>query len=412
MNISALGYHNSLNVTQLPSIPIAVEQTPPPFLGEVTFNDALPPHERAADAFQQMGYQVPEQNIQPPQVKDSLATINIKAKMLAHKVNSTNDNYNSAKGLLARQQIADGRPHIAGISEVIENIYTDYQKKYGELVKASTQYMQDMNTLASKMSRYIEAGDKGKINFAKEHILNSMDEIVAKYAGTSAKEKVKIEIKYNGTANAIGLSMLEEELAKETNLLKILEVTNKGVSGSFQSLIDKVKGEIAELKRQQQQLKDDNKRIEEQIKSNETRIGIGEYFGKWEPDYNKADPLMKIKGSKEEHEFWTKKLTGQGFVIKEIKGELRIYPDLKPIKEMFHAINHSSGKWNEGSDIMSQEFQSLQSAVDSQKNTINSSVSRLLETFRQDNSHFETLTQLLVQLYKDLQQYNNGYVNM
>lgn len=210
----------------------------------------------------------------------------------------------------------------------------------------------------------------------------------------------------------LGLSMLEEELAKETNLLKILEVTNKGVSGSFQSLIDKVKGEIAELKRQQQQLKDDNKRIEEQIKSNETRIGIGEYFGKWEPDYNKADPLMKIKGSKEEHEFWTKKLTGQGFVIKEIKGELRIYPDLKPIKEMFHAINHSSGKWNEGSDIMSQEFQSLQSAVDSQKNTINSSVSRLLETFRQDNSHFETLTQLLVQLYKDLQQYNNGYVNM
>lgn len=39
-------------------------------------------------------------------------------------------------------------------------------------------------------------------------------------------------------------------------------------------------------------------------------------------------------------------------------------------------------------------------------------MSRLLETFRQDNSHFETLTQLLIQLYKDLQQYNNGYVNM
>ncbi|MEX9941835.1 hypothetical protein AB7Z36_16270 [Providencia rettgeri] len=61
---------------------------------------------------------------------------------------------------------------------------------------------------------------------------------------------------------------------------------------------------------------------------------------------------------------------------------------------------------------MSQEFQSLQTAIDSQKNAINSSVSRLLETFRQDNSHFETLTQLLIQLYKDLQQYNNGYVNM
>ncbi|MEY0414477.1 hypothetical protein AB7W52_09270 [Providencia rettgeri] len=105
-------------------------------------------------------------------------------------------------------------------------------------------------------------------------------------------------------------------------------------------------------------------------------------------------------------------MTDQGFVIKQSNGKLCIYPDLKPVKEMFHAINHSSGAWNDGSDIMSQEFQSLQTAIDSQKNAINSSVSRLLETFRQDNSHFETLTQLLIQLYKDLQQYNNGYVNM
>ncbi len=99
-------------------------------------------------------------------------------------------------------------------------------------------------------------------------------------------------------------------------------------------------------------------------------------------------------------------------MTKRVNGKLCIYPDLKPVKEIFYAINHSSGEWNDGSDISAQEFQSLQSAVENQKNAINSSVSRLLETFRQDNSHFETLTQLLIQLYKDLQQYNNGYVNM
>ncbi|MBO1915923.1 hypothetical protein J4727_04170 [Providencia rettgeri] len=39
------------------------------------------------------------------------------------------------------------------------------------------------------------------------------------------------------------------------------------------------------------------------------------------------------------------------------------------------------------------------------KNAVNSSVSRLLETFRQDNSHFDTLTQLLIKLIQELDQY-------
>ncbi|HHR5901633.1 TPA: hypothetical protein ACS7XC_002552, partial [Providencia alcalifaciens] len=59
-----------------------------------------------------------------------------------------------------------------------------------------------------------------------------------------------------------------------------------------------------------------------------------------------------------------------------------------------------------------QQFQSIQTAIDAQKNTVNSSVSRLLETFRQDNSHFETLVQLLIQLMKDLNQHNIGLINI
>lgn len=62
--------------------------------------------------------------------------------------------------------------------------------------------------------------------------------------------------------------------------------------------------------------------------------------------------------------------------------------------------------------MVSQSFQSLQTAMDAQKNTVNSSVSRLLETFRQDNSHFETLVQLLIQLIKDLNQNNMSLINI
>lgn len=62
--------------------------------------------------------------------------------------------------------------------------------------------------------------------------------------------------------------------------------------------------------------------------------------------------------------------------------------------------------------ISAQIFQSFQTAIDAQKNAINSSVSRLLETFRQDNSHFDTLVQLLIQLIKDLNQNNNSLINM
>jgi invasin D len=49
-------------------------------------------------------------------------------------------------------------------------------------------------------------------------------------------------------------------------------------------------------------------------------------------------------------------------------------------------------------------------AIDSQKNSVNSSVSQLLERFRQDNSTFETMIQLLTKMTEDLHRYNAGYL--
>ncbi|ENR5392977.1 hypothetical protein PWM41_002943 [Providencia rettgeri] len=402
MSVSGLGYRNPLNTNTLPFFSTVIEQTNLPFKGEVTLNHALEPYEKAFDAFQQMGYRIPEGNIQPPPVNDSLENIQLKAKMLAYKHQSVNDSYEEVRGLSARKRLADGRPHIAGINEVIENIYTDYQQKYGELVKASTQYMQDMNIMVSKLSRYIEAGENGKIHIKLEDTLIVMDEIVAKYSGTSMEKEIKV-VANGSVKNKDAIENLKEKIKikqKEyKNLFQwnILNI-NKDKMNQLSSDMDKYRKEIAQLEQ--------NFVIKE-------GISIGEYFGKWKPDFDNATPLMRITGTEQEYTFWEKKLSEQGFIVERMKGELYIFPDLKPVKEIFYALNHSSATWNEeGSDISSQEFQSLQSAVDSQKNTINSSVSRLLETFRQDNSHFETLTQLLVQLYKDLQQYNNGYVNM
>ncbi|MEX6003840.1 hypothetical protein AB6H14_18370 [Providencia vermicola] len=106
-----------------------------------------------------------------------------------------------------------------------------------------------------------------------------------------------------------------------------------------------------------------------------------------------------------------KKLNGQGFLVKEIDHTIYIYPDMQPIKDIYETVNPIMGASTPEGEMMVQTFQSMQTAIDSKKNAVNNSVSRLLETFRQDNSHFETLTQLLIQLLKDLFQYNVAFAN-
>ncbi|WP_272666163.1 hypothetical protein [Providencia sp. PROV174] len=44
--------------------------------------------------------------------------------------------------------------------------------------------------MVSKLSRYIEAGENGKIHIKLEDTLRVMDEIVAKYSGTSVINEV------------------------------------------------------------------------------------------------------------------------------------------------------------------------------------------------------------------------------
>ncbi|AMG67832.1 hypothetical protein [Providencia stuartii] len=136
-----------------------------------------------------------------------------------------------------------------------------------------------------------------------------------------------------------------------------------------------------------------------------------DYFEKWKPDLSKAEPLKVITGGSKEFEFWKKKLDGQGFIVEQSGSDIKIFPDFKAITEIYNIVACSPPDWK-GGDVLIQGFQSMQTGIDSQKNAVNNSISRLLETFRQDNSHFETLTQLLIQLLKDLFQYNAGFANI
>ncbi|WP_272540047.1 hypothetical protein [Providencia sp. PROV191] len=383
-----MGYENNISATDwscesFHSVLASVQTTQEPLLEvETAFDKSHQLYHKALDVFDQMQYSVPEE-VHKQQQKDILpASIEGRKETLLIENKCANDDYEEVKALRATRKtenIANGRSHIRGLSGTIDNIYTNYQKKYGELVKASTQYMHDMNTMVSKLSRHMEAGSDGKIKLAKEYVLGDMDSIVSKYSGTSMKIEVLGETEE--------VKKLQKQIKEMGNLFVI------GMTGKL-SEYNELHAKVAN------------------IKKSFNLKGYGEYYGGWSPNLDNAKPLMEVKGTTQEYEFWEKKLTDQGFVTKRVNGKLCIYPDLKPVKEIFYAINHSSGEWNDGSDISAQEFQSLQSAVENQKNAINSSVSRLLETFRQDNSHFETLTQLLIQLYKDLQQYNNGYVNM
>ncbi|CNH89524.1 IpaD/SipD/SspD family type III secretion system needle tip protein [Yersinia mollaretii] len=137
------------------------------------------------------------------------------------------------------------------------------------------------------------------------------------------------------------------------------------------------------------------------------------YFIEWSPDKDHSvKPIYTFTGDVDAatRDFWQKKL-GDGFIVKENwDKKIGVFPNLNPIKQIYSSLAHAHVGWDAGGEISSQGFQTLQSAIDSQKNGVNSSVSQLLERFRQDNSTFETLIQLLTKMTEDLHRYNAGYI--
>lgn len=338
-------------------------------MGEgLVLNPSLDAYQQGLQLAAQLGSEVIETQFRESAVSSNLDKVKEQYRSMMMAMKHSSDKYQRIS-----QPVADGRSHIAATQDLIEEIHGDYQKTYGEIVKASTEYMQEVNTQLGKMSEHVSAGKDGKIKFKPKDFLIAFDSAMSKYSGISYSD---YESFYSSS------SYTEAEL-----LTEYCEMWGEDLG--------------------QENITDDPSDKKKSMRRYLRTLASSE-------GGMTAPPLYTIQAGSNidaEFSFWEKKLSGQGFVVKKSGNEILIYPDFKPIREIYSSIKGSPVEWH-GGDMMSQSFQSFQTALDAQKNAVNSSVSRLLETFRQDNSHFETLVQLLIQLIKDLNQNNNSLINM
>ncbi|WP_186379730.1 IpaD/SipD/SspD family type III secretion system needle tip protein [Yersinia mollaretii] len=286
-----------------------------------------------------------------PSISPSAEEIQDDSRQLHRDLQKSSDHYNKANANSAARAASTPDdvgtpPHIEALENMISTIHGDYQKTYSEINQKAAEYMKEVNTAVGKISDYIGPGSDGRITFRVSELVDAMDKIFDKYT--------------NGIPNKIYISTQDND----GNFISIPEVT-----------------------------KDDYKN--------------------WSPDDSSTKPIYTFKGDDAALNFWEKKL-GSGFIVKKgDDGDINILPNLSPIRQIYSSIAHATVGWDSGSgpgEITSQGFQTLQSAIDSQKNAVNSSVSQLLERFRQDNSTFETLIQLLTKMTEDLHRYNAGYI--
>ncbi|EMD1717165.1 hypothetical protein ACRGNN_001036 [Providencia stuartii] len=285
------------------------------------------PEEQAEAALKYYGMHVPEKVYQYTDRQETLEEIKTKSRLVERELKNTTDFYNSASTKIVAEVAQDGRSHITSIFNVINGVNSDYQKSFGEITKAATQFMEKVNKGLGSISQCLDSGSNGYINLDKKKFFDSLKDSLKDYT-------------YEHTRNFWDHSLSIDNV---NNVIK---------------------------------------------------------------------PMARFDSKPGMLEFWQKKLNGQGFLVKEIDGVIYIYPDMQPIKDIYETVHPIMGVDTPKGEMMVQTFQSMQTAIDSKKNAVNNSVSRLLETFRQDNSHFETLTQLLIQLLKDLFQYNAGFANI
>lgn len=341
-------------------------------MGEgLVLNPSLDAYQQGLQLAAQLGSEVIETQFRESAVSSNLDKVKDQYRSMMMAMKNSADKYSRLP-----KKIEDGRSHILAAENLVGEIHGNYQKTYGEIIKASTEYMQEVNTQLGKMSEHVSAGKDGKIKFKPKDFLIAFDSAMSKYSGISYSD---YKIFYPPS------SYTEAELLNEYCEMWGEELGQKNMTDDP---LDKKKNMRKYLST---------------LASSKEKEGMT------------APPLYTIQAGSNidaEFSFWEKKLSGQGFVVKKgEKNEILIYPDFKPIREIYLSIKGSPVDWD-GGDMMSQSFQSLQTAIDAQKNSVNSSTSRLLETFRQDNSHFETLVQLLIQLIKDLNQNNNSLINM
>ncbi|MBS3050400.1 IpaD/SipD/SspD family type III secretion system needle tip protein [Enterobacter mori] len=122
--------------------------------------------------------------------------------------------------------------------------------------------------------------------------------------------------------------------------------------------------------------------------------------------------IHTFPGDKDQYDFWKKKL-GSNFVVQfsppspgNPNGTIAVFISGDMLSKVTDTIKNA-----QSGEVPNAIFQTFQQAIDSHKNAFNNGVSQLLERFRQDNSVFDSLIQLLTRLTEDLHRYNAGYMS-
>ncbi|HGN1706422.1 TPA: IpaD/SipD/SspD family type III secretion system needle tip protein [Providencia rettgeri] len=352
-------------VSRVKNTDVVGMDSPPPGAG-IFIDPNADIYQQVASYFQQLGYEIPEPMVRTQAVSNRIEQIVEQAKTLVRELKRSGDNasrilLNLSEDLASSASGATARSHHLLYASPIDDGRSHIKEITGMISNIHTGYQKEFGEIIKSATKYMQ-----DVNTA----LGKISEFIE--AGADGKIKLR---------RVALLKRLDDLFEPYTD--------HKKVRGNKPAITD----------------------------TDEVNI---KYYKDWSSSENSAEKIYEMAYSESALAFWQRKLDGQGFKV-ETRGTgsnkvIRIYPDLKPLREIMNAvydINSSSSGWKSaGVDLIAQSVQSMQTAIDAQKNAVNNSVSRLLETFRQDNSHFDTLTQLLIQLVKDLNQYNNSLISM
>lgn len=150
--------HPQLFSTVIKPIGVHVDSIPPIMEGG-TLDVHADPYQQAMEYAKQFGQPINHTYFREESVNPSLDKIKGKMQAAMREFNHSEDLVHA----LSRTKrslpvtVEDGRAHIHALNDVINNIHSGYQKQYGELVKSSTKFMQEINTAIGNSNNLIAA---------------------------------------------------------------------------------------------------------------------------------------------------------------------------------------------------------------------------------------------------------------
>ncbi|MEX6003841.1 hypothetical protein AB6H14_18375 [Providencia vermicola] len=164
---------------------------------------ATNPEEQAEAVLKHHDVHVPEKIYQYTDRQETEEDIKVKSRLVERELKNTTDFYNSASTKIAAEVIQDGRSHITSIFNVINDVNLDYQKSFGEITKAATQFMEKVNKGLGAISQCLDSGSNGYIKFNKQKFFNLLKDSLQDYTYAHTKNFWKHSLSIDNINNVI-----------------------------------------------------------------------------------------------------------------------------------------------------------------------------------------------------------------